>query len=400
MTITERASDAHETSLPRRNFLRNSILLALPVIAAAGPAAAVVSMSSPLPALLSPTAYNPPSRARGGTEFNVRNRGAYGDGVHDDTTAIQNAINDLPAAGGTVYLPAGTYLVDPTRRVVLRSKMHLRLASGAVLKAKANAAERAYVLMVHKVSDVEISGGEILGDRDRHLGTAGEWGHGIMVRGSQRVTIRDILIRKCWGDGISIAATADPPQIASVDVVVSNIACVGNRRQGMSVGQSRGVKVYDSEFSYTSGTTPGCGIDIESDHNNPNATDLHIENCLIRHNQGNGIQIYRRSSGITVKRNVIEYNNGYGILGIGATNGFISLNHIRHNGLIGVGMRSSSHGYTLSKNYFYNNARRFRSYDMPKLPNPVARVGNVLDRHTEVAASYDIAINTNYYSDK
>lgn len=396
MAITERATDAHETSLPRRSFLRNSILLALPMVAAATPAAAAL-MSSPLPAA-QVAAYNPPTRSRGGTEINVRNRGAYGDGVHDDTTAIQNAINALPAAGGTVFLPAGTYLVDPTRRVTLRSKMHLRLASGAVLKAKANAAERAYVLMVHRVSDVEISGGEIEGDRDRHKGTTGQWGHGIMVRGASRVTIRDILIRKCWGDGISIAAT--PDQIASVDIAISNIACLDNRRQGMSIGQARGVKVHDSEFSYTSGITPGCGIDIESDFNNPGASGTHIENCIFRHNQGNGIQVYKRSVNTTILRCKIENNNGYGVLAMGTKNALIRLNHITSNGLIGVGMRASSSGCNISQNYFYNNARRFRAKDLKKLTPAMERKGNILDRHTEVVASQDINIWTNFYYDK
>ena len=396
MTIAERALEAHETSLPRRSFLRNSILLALPVAATAMPAAAAL-MSSPMPAA-AVAAYVAPKRARGATEINVRNVGAQGNGVHDDTTAIQNAINSLPAAGGTVFLPAGTYLVDPTRRLNLRSKMHLRLASGAVLKAKANAAERAYVVMVHKVSDVEISGGEIEGDRDRHLGTTGQWGHGIMVRGASRVTIRDILIRKCWGDGISIAATTD--QIISNDIAISNIACVDNRRQGMSLGQARGVKIHDSEFSYTSGIAPGCGIDIESDFQNPGASGTHIENCVFRHNQGNGIQVYKRSVNTTILRCTIENNNGYGVLAMGTKNALIRLNRINNNSLIGVGLRASSSGCNVSQNHFYNNARRFRSKDLPKLTPARERTGNVLDRHTEVVASQDINIWTNFYYDK
>lgn len=45
--------------------------------------------------------------------LNVRNYGAVGDGVHDDTEAIQNAI-DVAFGGSlkTVVLPSGTYLVD------------------------------------------------------------------------------------------------------------------------------------------------------------------------------------------------------------------------------------------------------------------------------------------------
>lgn len=43
--------------------------------------------------------------------INVQTFGAYGDGVTDDTAAIQAAINACPAAGA-VYFPAGTYLVS------------------------------------------------------------------------------------------------------------------------------------------------------------------------------------------------------------------------------------------------------------------------------------------------
>lgn len=44
---------------------------------------------------------------------NVKSFGAKGDGVTDDTTAIQNAINSL-SNGGVLYIPAGTYVISNT----------------------------------------------------------------------------------------------------------------------------------------------------------------------------------------------------------------------------------------------------------------------------------------------
>lgn len=43
--------------------------------------------------------------------INVKDSGATGDGSTDDTTALQNAINNSPA-GSTIYFPAGTYLIS------------------------------------------------------------------------------------------------------------------------------------------------------------------------------------------------------------------------------------------------------------------------------------------------
>ncbi len=62
---------------------------------------------------------------------NVKDFGAAGDGVHEDTEAIRAAITALPA-GGRLFFPAGTYLTLP---VTLKSHMTMELSEGAVLLA-------------------------------------------------------------------------------------------------------------------------------------------------------------------------------------------------------------------------------------------------------------------------
>lgn len=44
--------------------------------------------------------------------FNVKDYGALGDGIADDTTAIQDTITAAAVLGGIVFIPAGTYLVS------------------------------------------------------------------------------------------------------------------------------------------------------------------------------------------------------------------------------------------------------------------------------------------------
>lgn len=68
-----------------------------------------------------------------GHVFNVREHGARGDGKSLDTAAIQKALDACgEAGGGTVLLPAGTYLSRP---LVLRTKTRLLVESGATLLA-------------------------------------------------------------------------------------------------------------------------------------------------------------------------------------------------------------------------------------------------------------------------
>lgn len=61
--------------------------------------------------------------------LNVKDFGAVGDGIHDDTMAIQTAILACPKQG-TVHIPNGTYYVKP---LFLKSFVTIELVQGATL---------------------------------------------------------------------------------------------------------------------------------------------------------------------------------------------------------------------------------------------------------------------------
>lgn len=349
--MARRRGDASASAAgSRREFLRRGIGLSLALL---GSTACTMSASAA-------TAV-PPTRDRGNARTSVRDHGAVGDGVHDDTDAFRRAIDALPDDGGTVEVPDGTYLIDPTRRTALRSRMHLALAPGAELRAKPNAEPRAYVLMAAEVSDIEISGGRIVGERDAHQGGGGEWGHGIALYGVKRATVRDIHVSRCWGDGIGIGGKrpgGDKSRAAlpSEDIVISNVTCLGNRRQGLTVGHSRHVRVHDSEFSDTGGAKPACGIDVEADPPGT-AQHVHIENCVMRNNRGSGVQVWKGCSDVTIKGCTIEDNHGYGVLAIQASDGLVVDNTIRGNRLQGVALRGGTQRFQLVENSLSGNAR-------------------------------------------
>ena len=291
----------------------------------------------------------------GSAIVDVRRHGAVGNGVANDTRAFQAAIDSLPQSGGTVQVPPGDYLIDPVVGVKLRSRMHLAMAPGTRLLAKPNAAERAYVLNAYRVSDTTISGGRIIGERSSHKGKTGEWGHGLMIRASERVNVRDMHISHCWGDGISIGgAKVGAAFVPSREVTIERVSCADNRRQGLTIGRSRRVRVFDSEFIDTGGTLPGAGIDVEPDAGDT-ADDILIARCTVRGNQGAGIQLYKRVTHATVRDCLIEHNRGHGILTVGAGNCRIEDNRIRENALGGVGVRPGTDGLVISRNEFDDN---------------------------------------------
>lgn len=76
----------------------------------------------------------------------ILNYGATGDGATNDTAAVQRAIDACAAAGGgTVHLPAGSYL---TGSIFMKSNITLHLDAGAVLLASEQMAD--YPLVDHR----------------------------------------------------------------------------------------------------------------------------------------------------------------------------------------------------------------------------------------------------------
>jgi len=80
--------------------------------------------------------------------YSIKAYGAAGDGKTVATKAVQQAVDACAqAGGGTVEVPAGTYVIGT---VFLKSNVELHLSSGAVLKGSPNLADyHAYTLPVY-----------------------------------------------------------------------------------------------------------------------------------------------------------------------------------------------------------------------------------------------------------
>ncbi|GAC1629702.1 MAG: hypothetical protein NVS4B2_12200 [Chloroflexota bacterium] len=87
-----------------------------------------------------------------GTFVNVKDAGATGDGSTNDTAAFTSALNSLQTAGGgTLYVPPGTYLVQPSI-LIIRSNIKV-MGLGATLKPSTNG----YVLLEIQGSNISVS---------------------------------------------------------------------------------------------------------------------------------------------------------------------------------------------------------------------------------------------------
>ncbi|MCH5208584.1 MAG: glycoside hydrolase family 28 protein [Oscillospiraceae bacterium] len=86
--------------------------------------------------------------------ISVKDFGAVGDGVHDDTMNIQAAINCLPV-GGRLYFPDGTYSTAPLN---LKSHITLDLAEGAIILGTTD--ESKYPVVPGSVKDI-VTGKEV-----------------------------------------------------------------------------------------------------------------------------------------------------------------------------------------------------------------------------------------------
>ncbi|MBP3475896.1 MAG: Ig-like domain-containing protein [Lachnospiraceae bacterium] len=192
----------------------------------------------------------------------------------DDTAAFNRAIRTFDGNYEILYVPAGTYYINAETGIQLVSKMKLIMSPDAVIKAVGNSSEFYDVILVKEVSQVTIFGGQIKGERYEHTGKAGEWGHGIGVYDSSVITITDVDISECWGDGIYLGTNrtdADTNKEAGCGVIaIQNCRLFDNRRNNMSIVCGDYVTVDQCSFNNAGGTAPEYGIDIETNYtNNP-----------------------------------------------------------------------------------------------------------------------------------
>ena len=227
--------------------------------------------------------------------------GAEGDGVTDDTAAI----NACLAHGGYIIFKAGaTYMVDAETNLLVESDSVIDL-NNATIKAIPNSNDYYNIFMIDGKHNVVIKNGTIIGDKDNHGSLTGEWGYGVYVHESKDVILENLNISKCWGDGIAITSHSVTPQISN-NIHVNDCTIRECRRQGISVMWCYDVFIDGNLIEDIGGTAPGGAIDVEP---NPNQSTNHIiitnnmmYNCI------HGLIISGAATGATLDNVIVDGN--------------------------------------------------------------------------------------------
>ena len=285
--------------------------------------------------------------------------GAVGDGVTDDTAAINSAL----AGGGLVVFKEGaTYLVDPDVSLLVDDNSLIEL-NGATIKAKAVSSDYYEIFLINQKKNVVIRNGAVVGDKDIHTGTTGEWGMDIYIGGSQNILIDNVELSKAWGDGIYIGDTPDYDGVYCKNVKVENCSIHDCRRQGISIVWAEDVQVSNNVIRDIAGTNPQSCIDIE-----PNGAQF-VKRCLIDsniiENANIGIMV-RDTNGdidaLVISNNVITIKGALAGLNVTCSNCSVLGNTITGTGTGGTAVSLVGAEITFKANSFVELACQIALY--------------------------------------
>ncbi|HKW91848.1 MAG TPA: glycosyl hydrolase family 28-related protein [Methylomirabilota bacterium] len=147
--------------------------------------------------------------------FDVRRYGAS-PGGGDSTRAIQRAIDAAAASptGGVAYVPPGVY--DVTASLVLKSRVHLYLAAGAVVRVRPGTYVSRVVFPISRVEQARISGRGVIDGR----AIDGEQSYEFLMHTNQadKLQIEDIMFLDGKTTALRIAASTNS-RVSNVKVL-------------------------------------------------------------------------------------------------------------------------------------------------------------------------------------
>jgi hypothetical protein len=201
--------------------------------------------------------------------INVLDYGAVGDGTTDDTTALQAALNAVSTTGETVFFPAGTYLLDTTTPLFVKSNTWVKgagIGATTILHPKSHAFRNETYASGGPNTDITIS--------DMTFDANNLWVGAVIMSGVSRVIVERIHVYNDYtattGNAIAFASSAsqDCEDLKVANCILDTIDYGVNL--DATLGTIRRVAIANNSI------TPGWGSGI--------ATQRHVEGVTITGN--------------------------------------------------------------------------------------------------------------------
>lgn len=207
---------------------------------------------------------------------------------------LQNLFNlSSNSYNGVINISQGDYYItianNSTDSIVIYSNTTVNLNGNIILNP--NDLTNYNIVTVRQRNNIIIQGGgSIVGDVVTHTGKTGEWGMGISIYDGNNITIKDISVKNCWGDGIYIGQVKAVTTSYSSNILIDNVTIDSNRRQGISIISVENLTIRNSRIINTGAikfTYPGAGVNIEPNIANAMVRNINIEGCYFNgNNQG------------------------------------------------------------------------------------------------------------------
>ena len=217
----------------------------------------------------------------------------------NNSSNLQNLCNlTSDNATGVIHLSSKIYYASIAQNgddeSVMKVNSNTEVKFDCTIRLNTNDFTNYRLISITNKDNVYVHGsGRIIGDVDGKTIGTGEWGHGITIIDSRNIKIEGITIEKCWGDGIYIGQSVADATYYSEDVIVRNVVCDYNRRQGMSITTAYNLLVDNCQFTNTGmikGTPPAFGVDVE-----PNLLGVKLKitfrDCVFAGNNKGGLLV-------------------------------------------------------------------------------------------------------------
>jgi parallel beta-helix repeat protein len=292
--------------------------------------------------------------------YNVQDFGAKGDGITDDTAAIQAAVDAAHAAGGgSVYLPTGIYIVhggatatDGCIRIYDNTTVYGDGMGLSTIKLADHWNKDVTGILRDPVKigchDITAHDLSIDGNRANNTGKVDGWFNGTLpgsTKSDLNITLDHVEVKNCGGYGFD-------PHEQTTNLTITNCVSHGNGLDGFTLDFQIGAHI-DNNVAY--------GNDRHGFNICTSSHDVELTNNTAYGNGAQGVMIQRGSEDITLVHDVqihggSYYNNkGDGIQVNMADHILIDGADIHHNGQRGIRIRGSD-GSTIENCFIHDNS--------------------------------------------